>query len=111
MTAPGRAGDLPGGRTPQTMPDTSSTLYRRDLPSGGYVRIDGFAHGDAEFVGMLRVERRGDPTRRFGHPPPIVLEHRGSCQEDVLDRLIEIAKDNVALASAILRWQGRAGGG
>lgn len=87
------------------MPDTSSTLYRRELPSGGFVRIDGFAQGEMAYVGLLRVERRGDPSRRFGHPPPVVLEHHGSCQEEVLEHLMEIATNNVALASAIKRWQ------
>lgn len=87
----------------------SSTLYFRKLPSGGFVRIDGYEFADDDFRAVLRVERRGDTSRRFGHPPPIIFETRGSCKEDVLEQLLAIAHDNVMLASAIMRWQSTSG--
>ncbi len=83
----------------------SSRLYERELPGGGYVRIDGYQVSENEFRATLRVERRGDPTRRFAHPPPAILECSGRCREDALSQLIGIAEDNVALASAILSWR------
>jgi hypothetical protein len=49
-------------------------LYQRDLPGGGYVAIDALASGDGRWHARLWVERRPDPARRTGHPPPIVLE-------------------------------------
>jgi len=87
----------------------SSILYLRKLPTGGYVRIDGFESTQSEFRAQLRVERRDDSIRRFGNPPPIIAESVGSCRDDAVEKLLQIATDNVALASAILRWQATRG--
>jgi len=87
----------------------SSNLYERELPGGGYVRIDGIQVSENEFRASLRVERRGDTTRRFLHSAPTILECSGRTREEALSRLIGIAEDNVALASAILSWR-REGG-
>jgi hypothetical protein len=63
------------------------------------------------FHAALRVERRSVADRRDGHVPPVVLESTGSDRQSVLDRMVEIANSNVAVAAALLRWQaGRRGG-
>lgn len=82
-----------------------TTVYERSLPTGGYVRVDGYPLTSAHYRAVVRVERRGDPNRRFGHQPPVVAEADGASPEGVLDGLLAIAANNVALATAILRWQ------
>ena len=81
-------------------------LYVRELPGGGFVTIEGQAAPDGiPFHGALTVERRSDPERRSGHVPPIVLEADGASPDEVLDRLVEVANNNVAVATALLKWQ------
>ena len=93
-------------------------LYVRELPGGGYVAIEGQPVPDGiPFHAALSVERRSDPERRSGHAPPIVLEADGATPNEVFDRLIDVANSNVAVATALLRWQaarsaaGRSGDG
>ena len=81
-------------------------LYRRELPGGGYVDV----REDEEVAGEVHrahvaVERRVDPARREGHPPPIVATAEGHSAVGVFRQLLEIASDNVAIARALLRWQ------
>ena len=84
----------------------SDVLYTRELPGGGYVTIEGQAVPDGNpFHGALTVERRSDPERRSGHVPPVVLEADGATPDEVLDRLVEVANNNVAVATALLKWQ------
>ena len=79
-------------------------LYTRDLPGGGFVAID--AHpADAGHNVRLWVERRGDPSRRMGHLPPVIVERAASDVDSALAELRPIASDNLALAQAIRRWQ------
>ncbi|MGH7663219.1 MAG: hypothetical protein ACRENI_02820 [Gemmatimonadaceae bacterium] len=85
--------------------DGSAVLYTRELPGGGYVAIEGEAATDAVFRARVSVERRADPLRRSGHPPPVIAESEGATRAAVFNELYRIASDNVALASAILRWQ------
>lgn len=95
---------------PDVLP--TDVLYVRELPGGGFVTIEGQPVPDGNpFHGALTVERRSDPERRSGHVPPIVLEAEGATPDEVLDRLVEVANNNVAVATALLRWQaGRAPG-
>lgn len=83
----------------------STILYERELPGGGYVRIEGYQLSEHEFRASLRVERRGNTSRRFSHSAPAILECSGTSREEALSRLIGIAEDNVALASALLSWR------
>ena len=95
-------------------PDVQSpdVLYVRELPGGGFVTIEGQAAPDGNpFHGALTVERRSDPERRSGHVPPVVLEADGASPDEVLDRLVEVANNNVAVATALLRWQASRGAG
>ena len=82
-----------------------AVLYTRELPGGGYVAIENVsATGDA-YRAQVKVERRSDPARRTGHAPPVIVELAGRSQAEVFSALHRIASDNVAVATAILRWQ------
>ena len=82
-------------------------LYTRDLPGGGYVAIEAREQGDAHFHARLLAERRADPARRAGHPPPVIAEAEGTVPSHVFDELYAIAADNVAVAQWIMRWQAK----
>jgi hypothetical protein len=83
-----------------------AVLYIRELPGGGFVSIEGHpAHGGPPYRATLCVERRSDPDRRDGHEPPVVLSADGDSQSEAFDRLLAIANSNVAVATALLRWQ------
>jgi hypothetical protein len=84
-------------------------LYQRDLPGGGYVAIDALASDDGRWHARLWVERRPDPARRAGHPPPIVLEADDADLEAAVAPLLSVAADNLALAQALRRRAGDAG--
>jgi hypothetical protein len=96
-------------------------LYSRDLPGGGYVAIDArpveHAAGAGDVPGgpagaqpralhsaRLWVERRGDPSRRAGHTPPVIASATAPDLEHAVAELRAIAADNVALAQAMRRW-------
>src|SRR5918912_2013166 len=71
-------------------------LYTRELPGGGYVVIESLPSEDsAVYRARVSVERRSDPTRRAGHPPPIIAELSGTSRTSVFDELYRIASDNV----------------
>ena len=90
-------------------------LYRRDLPGAGYVEIDSMhapadeADRDVSARAHIRisVERRASEDRRTGHAPPIVAEFTGDRSAPEVGELYRMAADNVALARALLEWQGR----
>ena len=90
-------------------------LYRRDLPGAGYVAID-LAQAPADDTsseGSIRshiriyVERRSSEERRTGHAPPVVAEFTGDRSSPEVGELYRMAADNVALARALLEWQGK----
>lgn len=81
--------------------------YTRPLPGGGYVEIDQTGDPKAGFSARLRVERRADPHRREGHPPPVIAEAEGADPEVAFAPLHAIAASNVSLAQRIQRWQRR----
>lgn len=90
-------------------------LYRRELPGAGYVAIDlTEPHDESESVRTsagsrirVSVERRADEQRRSGHHPPIVAEFTGDDGAPEVGELYRMAADNVALARALMEWQGR----
>lgn len=55
----------------------------------------------------VTVERRRDPQRREGHTPPVIEEAEAPTRSVVFDELFEIARDNVAVARGLIRWQSR----
>ena len=81
-------------------------VYRRPLPSGGYVAIATepvqrlFA--PAKLRGHVVVERRSQ-ERRIGHPAPIVAITEQEDVDAILAALQPIAEDDEALASALTR--------
>jgi hypothetical protein len=86
------------------MPERSP-LYTRPLPGGGYVEIEQTGDPVAGFCARLRVERRADPQRREGHPPPVIAEAEAADPELALAPLRAIAASNVSVAQRIQRWQ------
>jgi hypothetical protein len=84
-----------------------AVVYTRELPGGGYVAIESQTVDGAGCHASLCVERRADPARRAGHTPPVIAEAEGSTPARVIDELLPIAADNVAVAQRILRWQAR----
>lgn len=83
-----------------------AVLYTRELPGGGYVAIENVSAASGEsYRAQVKVERRSDPARRTGHAPPVIVELAGRSQAEVFRALHRIASDNVAVATAILRWQ------
>jgi hypothetical protein len=84
-------------------------VYTRTLPGGGFVAIDAesaiVGTGASDHHVRLWVERRADDMRRAGHTPPVIAEARDGNLEHAVERLRRIASDNVALASALRRWQ------
>ena len=80
--------------------------YTRDLPGGGIVAIEVAPHGSVHRARLV-IERRSDPRRREGHPPPIVVEATGEDAADVFGQLYAIATNNVAIARTIMDWEQR----
>jgi len=95
--------------------ETSTRLYRRELPGAGYVAIDLTRSSDdsADLQGAggsrvrLVVERRADEERRVGHTPPMVAEFAGDHHAAEVGELYRMAADNAALARALMEWQSR----
>jgi hypothetical protein len=90
--------------------DEVVTLYTRRLPGGGTVKIEAVPIAAADcpgFQARVCVERRHDPERREGHPPPVIAEATASTPALVLQALFGIASDNVAVARGLIQWQAR----
>lgn len=94
-------------RIPPFVPEDSKVLFSRELPGGGEVRVETVAVDDAgaEHGARVVVERRSDPRRRDSHAPPIIAEATSADSQGLVDRLVRIARDNVAIARALQRWQ------
>ena len=81
-------------------------VYRRPLPSGGYVAIAAqpvqplFAA--AKVRGHIVVERRGE-DRREGHPAPIVAVAERDDVDALLAALVPVAESDQILADALQR--------
>lgn len=86
----------------------ADVVYSRQLPGGGTVWIETEEAADQLVRGVLAIERRTDPSRRLGHVPPVLARYDGPSPLAVMNALYEIARDNVAVARALQRWQGRA---
>jgi hypothetical protein len=80
-------------------------LYERELPGGGFVAIDVSleAAGD-EAIPRTRVwvERRSEADRRSGHTAPVIAEADGDEASAQFTDMLRIARDNVAIARALL---------
>ncbi|HET6680259.1 MAG TPA: hypothetical protein VFG84_03610 [Gemmatimonadaceae bacterium] len=93
------------------MSDHDPVFYKRALPGGGYVAVEGedLAGSGQDPRAHLRVERRAQDERRDGHTPPVVATVQGATLEEGLAELYAIARDNVAVARTLLRWQATRG--
>ena len=79
-------------------------VYKRSLPSGGYVAISAqpvqrlFA--PAKIRGHIVVERRGE-DRPAGHPAPIVAVAERDDLESVLSALVPVAESDELLQKTL----------
>lgn len=77
-------------------------VYRRALPSGGYVAIATqpvqplFASAVAKIRGHVIVERRAE-SRRDGHAPPIVAVAERDDVDQLLEALMPVAESDAIL--------------
>ncbi len=83
------------------------SVYRRELPGGGFVAIV-VARERETTTTRVSVERRAIDSRRRGHKPIIIAEAAGDERSPSFIDLFRIAVDNAAIARALLRLQGRA---
>lgn len=83
---------------------SNEPVYKRSLPSGGYVAISAqpvqplFA--PAKFRGHIVVERRGE-DRRVGHPAPIVAVAERDDMESLLSALMPVAESDELLQATL----------
>jgi glycine cleavage system regulatory protein len=89
-----------------------STFYRRPMPGGGYVEVELEAavvnasdKRDRMLRGRIVMERRADPSRRYGHQAPVVVELTGDDRDELMANLFQLAQDNAALARNLMRMQ------
>lgn len=83
------------------------SIYRRELPGGGFVAIVVARERDTPRT-RVAVERRAVDARRSGHPPVVIAEAEGDERSPSFIDLFRIAADNAAIARALLRLEGRA---
>ena len=87
-------------------PAEPKTLYKRALPSGGYVAIEAqqvrTLFGPVKIRGQLVVERR-PPERREGHRPPIAACAEQNRFRDVIAALYPIAHSDPAIEQVLGR--------
>lgn len=90
----------------ESAPSDDAHVYRRRLPSGGYVAIATeevqplFA--PARIRGRVVVERRSE-ERRAGHPAPIVAIAERDDVESILAALLPVAESDAVLADTLTR--------
>jgi hypothetical protein len=89
----------------QPVSEESASVYRRDLPGGGYVAIK--VQRDRELTRTrVSVERRCSSERRTGREPVVIAEADGDERSVGFSDLYRLAADNAAIARALLRIDG-----
>lgn len=92
-----------GERTPRK----NEALYTRPMPGGGYVRVelvvsDRGAVANERRRGRVVIEQR--TLARVGEAIPLVVEElEGDDENEVVEQLFRIARDNAAIARRVLR--------
>jgi hypothetical protein len=82
-----------------------SSIYRRELPGGGYVAIN--VERERELARTrVCVERRSRESRRDGHSPVVIAEADGDDRSPAFGDLYRLAADNAAIARALLEIEG-----
>ena len=84
----------------------SEPVYRRELPSGGYVAITAETvqplFAPSKIRGRIVVERRGE-NRRAGHPAPIAAIAERDDVSEVLAALVPLAESDELLTQTLAR--------
>lgn len=85
----------------------SEALYTRPMPGGGYVRVELLVSDRAAVAterrrGRVVIEQR--TLARVGEALPLVVEElEGDDENEVVEQLFRIARDNAAIARRVLR--------
>ncbi len=80
-------------------------VYQRELPGGGYVKIDVLREEEPARTCVF-VERRAKHERRPGHQPVIIAEADGDEWSPAFGDLYRMATDNAAIARKLLEIEG-----
>lgn len=83
----------------------SGSIYRRELPGGGYVKIDVLRERALPRT-CVSVERRAKHERRPGHRPVVIAEADGDERSAAFGDLYRMAADNAAIARRMLEIEG-----
>ena len=83
----------------------SGSIYQRELPGGGYVKIDVLRERALPRT-CVSVERRAKHERRPGHQPVVIAEAAGDHRSPAFGDLYRMATDNAAIARALLEIEG-----
>jgi hypothetical protein len=89
----------------QSLQDNTASVYRRELPGGGYVAID-IRRAPEVARTRVSVERRSKDERRDGHRPVVIAEVDGDERSPGFAEAYRIAADNAAIARALLQIEG-----
>ena len=94
-------------REGERAPRASEALYTRPMPGGGYVRIE-LVVSERDAVanerrrGRVVIEQR--TLARVGEAIPLIVEElEGDDENEVVEQLFRIARDNAAIARRVLR--------
>jgi hypothetical protein len=83
----------------------SGAVFQRELPGGGYVKIDVMRETKAPRT-RVSVERRAKADRRPGHQPVVIAQADGDEQSAAFADLYRMATDNAAIARRMLEIDG-----
>ncbi|HEX3868198.1 MAG TPA: hypothetical protein VHV78_15650 [Gemmatimonadaceae bacterium] len=82
-----------------------SSIYRRELPGGGFVAIAVARDANAART-RVSVERRASHERREHHVPIVIAEADGDDRSPAFGDLYRLAADNAAIARVLLEKKG-----
>lgn len=85
--------------------DDTGSVYHRELPGGGYVKIGVVREQEIEQT-RVYVERRAKHERRPGHQPVIIAQADGGERSAAFADLYRMAADNAAIARKMLEIEG-----
>jgi hypothetical protein len=104
--------DLRDARQGERTPRASEALYTRPMPGGGYVRVELVVSDRGNVAnerrrGRVVIEQR--LLARVGEAIPLVVEElEGDDENEVVEQLFRIARDNAAIARCVLRCRAAA---
>ena len=83
----------------------AGSIYQRELPGGGYVKIDVMREENLPRT-RVSVERRAKHERRPGHRPVVIAQADGDERSPAFGDLYRMAADNAAIARRMLEIEG-----